>query len=415
MNVLELGAQPDGVTDNTTALQKALDQAAARGETVIVPPGIYLTGALFVRSGTTFVLQEGAVLLGAADPNAYPLVSSRTAGIEMDWPAGVVNIRDAEQVVIRGGGIIDGQGEFWWKRYWGNDRKGGLRADYEARDLRWAADYDCQRPGNLTVMNCRDILVEEITLRRSGFWNLHLCYSENLTVRGITVRDNDGPSTDGIDVDSCRDVTIKGCRISCNDDNIALKAGRDADGLRVARPCENVVICENTLLEGEGITLGSETSGGIRNVTIRDCIWRGTKNGLRIKSARTRGGVLENILADGLQMDGVGIAFQFDFDWYTAYSTCKLPDGYDGPVPPHWRMLMEPVPQKQGLPTARGITVQNVRAEHTNAVFFLRGLSERPLDLMTLKNAVIHAQELGSVSHVKNLVMDQTTLKLGKE
>jgi len=207
----------------------------------------------------------------------------------------------------------------------------------------------------------------------------------------------------------------QGCSISCNDDNIALKAGRDADGLRVARPCENVVIYENTLLEGEGITLGSETSGGIRDVNIRDCIWQGTKNGLRIKSARTRGGVLEHILADGLQMDGVGTAFQFDFDWYTEYSTCKLPNGYDGPIPPHWRILMEPVPQEQGLPAAREISIQNVRANHIHTVFFLRGLPERPLDSVFLKHAEIHAQKLGSVSHVKNLAMDQTILKLGEE
>ena len=141
-NICDFGAQSDGTIASTAAIQSALDAAGKTGGEVVVPSGAYLTGALFLRSNTELLLEEGAVLLGSEQEFAYPLRPSRVAGIEMDWPAGILNILDAAHVYIHGKGTIDGQGEVWWRKYWGADGKGGMRALYERQGLRWAIDYD---------------------------------------------------------------------------------------------------------------------------------------------------------------------------------------------------------------------------------------------------------------------------------
>ncbi len=408
-NVCDFGAVGDGAVLCTAAIQAALDAAGTCGGQVTVPQGTYLTGALFVRSGTTLRLAPGAVLLGSTREEDYPLLPGRAAGIEMDWPAALVNIRDASHVRLCGEGTIDGQGEVWWRKYW------DMRPGYEARGLRWAVDYDCTRPEALQVFRCEDVEIAGITLRRSGFWTVHLCYSRNVAVRGVTVRDNLGPSTDGIDVDSCRDVLIEGCSISCNDDNICLKAGRDADGLRVARPCENVTIRGNRLCEGEGITLGSETSGGIHHVRIENNIFRGTHNGFRVKSARTRGGVVEDILVDGMDLRDVRTAVRFELAWYSAYSLCAIPSGYEGEIPAHWRVMTQTVPPEQGLPHARDILLKHIRAAGCGEAFVLRGLPEAPFEGLVLEEVSIRAERLGEISHVKDPAFRRVELICGGE
>ena len=402
-NICDFGAQPGGNIMSTAAIQTALDAAGSSGGEVIVPPGTYLTGALFLHSNTELLLEEGAVLLGAERESAYPLCPSRIAGIEMEWPSGLLNILDATHVCIRGKGMIDGQGEVWWQKYWGADGKGGMRAQYESQGLRWAIDYDCTRPRNIVVFDSDNVTIEGITVRRSGFWNLHLCYSRDIAVRGIVIRDNQGPSTDGIDIDSCCGVLVEGCRISCNDDNICVKSGRDADGLRVSRPCENVVIRNNTLLEGEGITLGSETSGGIRRIRIEDNTFVGTKNGFRMKSARTRGGVIEDVEVHGMHLQDVGRVLCFDFDWYRAYNQCRIPEGYTGQVPPHWYTLLAPVPEGKGVPVARNVNIQNVRAEYCEEAMYIHGLEEAPFENFTFEEFLIHAKRMGEILNIRPL------------
>ena len=414
-NICDFGARADGTIASTAAIQSALDAAGRSGGEVIIPPGVYLTGALFVHSNTELCLEEGAVLLGAEQEFAYPLRPSRVAGIEMDWPAGILNILDAAHVYIHGKGTIDGQGEVWWRKYWGSDGKGGMRARYEQQGLRWAIDYDCARPRNVVVFNSDHVTIEGITLRRSGFWNLHLCYSRDVTVQGLIIRDNPGPSTDGIDIDSCYGVLVEGCQISCNDDNVCVKSGRDADGLRVGRPCEDVTIRNNTLLEGEGITLGSETSGGIRRVRIEDNTFVGTKNGFRMKSTRTRGGVIEDVEVRGMRLRDVGRVFCFDFDWYRAYNQCQIPEDYTEPVPSHWRALLAPVPKRKGLPLARNIRIQNVRAEQCGEAMYIHGLEEAPFEDFTFEDLLIHAKRMGEVSNIRPLLIQRSEFFCGGE
>jgi polygalacturonase len=182
----------------------------------------------------------------------------------MKWPAALINVYEQSHVKISGKGVIDGDGKIWWDKYW------ALRKEYEPKGLRWAADYDCQRPRLIQIYKSSDVDLVGLELRRSGFWTVHICYSQRVHVDGTTVRNNiggKGPSTDGIDIDSSSGVLVEHCDLDCNDDDICLKAGRDADGLRVNRPSEKIVIRDCTVRGGAaGITIGSETSGGIRDV-----------------------------------------------------------------------------------------------------------------------------------------------------
>jgi len=289
------GAKGDGTTMNTAAIQRAIDAAAKEGGTVVFPAGTYLTGSIFVKSGVTLKLDKGVTLRGSQRLEDYPMLPTRIAGIEMTWPAALVNVYREHGAAIVGEGTIDGDGKVFWDSYW------SLRKTYEPRGLRWASDYDARRPRLVQVFDAHDVKIGGgLLLRRSGFWTLHVCYSSDVAVDGIVIRNNEdghGPSTDGIDVDSSRKITIAHADIAVNDDALVMKAGRDADGLRVARPTEDVVVRDTIVREGAaGFTFGSETSGGFRNIEAYNIRVEGkVPVGILFKSAHTRGGWGENL------------------------------------------------------------------------------------------------------------------------
>ena len=232
----EFGAKADGRSLDTAPLQRALDAAAsAGGGDVVLGPGVYLTGSLFVKSHTHLFVSAGATILGTTERSAYPLIHTRAAGIEMQWPAALINVREQVDVSIEGAGTIDGNGKPWWDLFWSRVPA------YEARHLRWAVDYDVHRPELIQVYKSDDVRIGRgLLLKRSAFWTVHICYSSNIVVDGLTIRDNDatqgrGPSTDGVDVDSSKHVRVQNVDIANNDDGICLKAGMNADGLRVNR------------------------------------------------------------------------------------------------------------------------------------------------------------------------------------
>lgn len=414
------GALGDGKTPDTAALQAAIDAAAEVGGVVSVPAGVYATGSLFLKSGMEFHLADGAVLMGLEDDAAYPLIPSRVAGIEMEWPAGVVNILNQKNVRFTGNGTVNGQGKRWWDRYWGPDKKGGMRRKYEEAGLRWAVDYDCFRPRNVIVYESEDVVLEGFTSKSSAFWNVHICYSRRVEVKNLSIGANPGPSTDGIDIDSCSGVLVEGCRISCNDDSICVKSGRDSDGLRVNRVCENVEIRNCDLREGAGITLGSETSGGIRNVWIHDNHYEGTGCGFRIKSARTRGGLIQDIRVERLVMKNVTEPFCWMLNWNPSYSYCKIPEEYRREAPEYWLRLAGEVPAELGMPRVRGIEVRHVRAEADETVsadscaFCIDGYEEAPMEDIVLEDICVTARRFGHIENVAGVTMKDVNVTIMK-
>ena len=415
-SVVDFGARPDDESLDTPAIQKAIDAAAqAGGGRVVVAQGAFLTGALFLKSNVELHLATGAVLRAVQDEGAYPDIWSRVAGIEMNWPAAVVNVYGQTNVSITGKGTLDGNGAYWWHKFWGDDRKGGMLRDYLARDLRWAVDYDCKRVRALLIYDSKDVKVRDITIERSGFWSLTMTYSERVTVDGVIIRANiggHGPSSDGIDVDSSREVLIENCDIDANDDNICLKAGRDADGLRVNRPTENVVIRNCVTRAGYGMfTIGSETSGGIRNVEVYGMRAIGTKLGIHFKSARIRGGVVENISIRDVTMENVERPLNFEMNWYPAYSLPTLPPELKNSVnPPHWATLLTAVPASQGLPEVRNISIANLKASGAKLAIAANGYPDKPIRNLQLADISIAAESAGKIQHaadwkMKNVVV----------
>lgn len=330
------------------------------------------------------------------------------AGVEMEWTVGILNVNGQEDVKITGKGCIDGQGPYWWNKYWGEDRKGGMRKVYEAKGLRWCVDYDCRRSRNLVVMESKNVNLSDFESRRSGFWNIHICYSKNIHVEKLHIYDNEGPSTDGIDIDSCDGVVVERCKIACNDDSICVKSGRDADGLRVNRICQNILIQECEILTGSGVTIGSETSGGARNITIRNLKYHGTDCGFRLKSARTRGGVIEDVLVENLKMVNVKYPFSMCLDWNPSYSYCEIPKDYQGEIPEHWRRLAIPVPEEKGIPQVKNLIIRNVISENEpdyagiSRAFDVSAFPEHPITHVTMENIKIQAKEFGKISGIKD-------------
>lgn len=405
ISILAYGADPTAQRLATSAIQQAIN-SAQQNDVIVIPQGRFLTGALFLKSGVSLRLDAGAQLVGSQDLADYPLINTRVAGIDMRWPAGIINIIDCENVSITGTGTIDGQGAIWWQRYWGDDERSGMVGDYSARGLRWVVDYDCQRPRNILVFESQSILLRDFTSRESGFWNMHLCYSRHIAVEGVQISNSAGPSTDGIDVDSCEQVRIERCIVSCNDDNICIKSGRGREAAQKARAARDIVIRGCTLNKGSGITLGSETSGGIERVLIEDNAFNGTGVGFRIKSARNRGGFIRDITVQNLRLTDVRFPVLIQLNWFPQYSYGDQSNLSDKPE--HWRKLAEGVEGETGLTAVSGLTIKKMTARRSDSkcfsrAFFIEGYPERPVVGLTLEGILIDASEFGKISGVDGL------------
>ncbi len=357
----DYGAAGDGKTLDTASLQKAIDAAAAVGGTVTLKPGTYLTGSLFLKSGVTLDVPEGATIIGSEKLEDYPMLPTRIAGIEMTWPAALINVRDQQNVTITGKGTIDGDGPVWWKSYW------DLRTLYTPKGLRWASDYDARRPRLILFQNSSSVqLGGGILLKRSGFWTVQILYSHDVHVDGVTIRNNEGgrgPSTDGIDIDSSQKVLVAHADIEANDDALCLKAGRDSDGLRVNRPTEDIVIRDSIVRDGAAaITIGSETSGGFRNIEVYNITaLNHVPSGVLFKSAHTRGGSARDIRIHDLTLQGVAVPIRITMNWNPSYSYATLPAGVLG-FPPYWVTIATPVPVQKGLPHFSDVHIWNIKA-----------------------------------------------------
>jgi len=405
------GAVSDTVTINTVAIQKAIDDCARKGGGIVtLQPGTYVTGSIFIKTNVQFRIDKGVTLLGSQNFADYPEIDTRIAGIEMKWPAAMINLLNVKNAALTGEGTINARGKFCWDKYW------KMRKEYEPKGLRWIVDYDAKRVRTVLVQNSSDITLKQVTIKNAGFWTVQLLYSTRITADGIIVRNNDegkGPSTDGLDVDSSTWVLIENCDIDCNDDDFCLKAGRDWDGLRVNRPTEYVVIRKCIARKGGGLlTLGSETSGGIRHVLATDLVGKGTGNGFHIKSATTRGGTVEDIHFQNCVLDSVGTAFQFTMNWNPSYSYSTLPAGYTyETLPAHWKVMLHKVgPAEKGTPHFKNIYISNITATGVKKIVNAAGLKESALDGFHFTNVRIDGNVAGDISFGNNWIMNNVIL-----
>jgi len=376
-DVREYGVVGDGETDDTEAIQSAIDAAAEDdGGTVVVPAGEYLVTPLFLRSRVEVRLEPGATLVGSEAFDEYPGVEGRWEGAEREVYASLFTGHDLEDVAITGGGTIDGQGEVWWEALHedSEEHPGAL-----GRDRPYPGRLDYPRPRTINLYDCENVLIRDVTIRNSPSWTIHPVYCENVTVDNVTIRNPEHSSnTDGINPDSCRNVRISNCDIDAGDDCITIKSGYDEDGRRVGKACENIVVTNCTMYHGHGgVVIGSEMSGDVRNVTVSNCVFDGTDNGLRIKTERGRGGVVENIRATGIVMCDLK---------RSAFIATMF---YQG------RGVDEPKPVTEETPELREIHYSDITIDGAPNVTTIRGLPEMPVRDFSLENVRARNVEQG--------------------
>jgi polygalacturonase len=377
VNVRDLGATGDGKTKDTLALQQALDRCASLGGgEVVVPAGDYLTGALMIRSHTTLRIEEGASLLGSPDIADYPLTQVRWEGRWIKGYGAFINVMDAENVTIIGKGKIiaspaikgrvvnaDGSPMVYRRPPAGTTPARGLDGPTNV------ARQDIMRnPALMEFTRCKNLLVQDVFTQGNDMWSTHPVYCENVTFKNVTIHSG----ADGIDVDSCKGVVIDGCEFVTRDDCISLKSGRGMEGNTIGVPCEDVRITNCTFNDAiwACIGIGSETSGGIRNVHVEHCKCIGAKTfAIYIKSRPGRGAFIEDIYLNDIDVSGTGQGFlRFNI----------LNSGLQDP---------NPVPGDDGIPTIKNFRFSNIRV--VDVPVLVDGASihpNKPLEGLTLSN-----------------------------
>lgn len=401
----------DGSKDVTKEIQKIIDKC----DTLIINKGIYLVSNLYLKSNMNLIFENDATFLATTNEEAYDIIPTRVAGINMNWYPGVLNIINCKNVKILGNGIINGNGKYWWDKYWGDDKKSGMRGIYDKLDLRWACDYDCMRPRNLLIQNSENIIVKDIHSYMSGFWNIHVLYSNNVILDNITIKTSniESPSTDGIDIDSSNNVIVKNCDISCRDDSIVIKSGRDYDGIKTNIPSYNIKIKNCILREGYGITLGSEVSGGIYDIKINNIKFYNTDCGFRIKSSIPRKGYIKSIYISNLDMTNVKYIFNIYLNWNPNYSICKLPENITD-IKNHWKILCN-----NEFINMKNTEVDNIIIERVNSkienyegisrIFNIVGFDESIIKNIIINNSNLSAYEYGIIKNA-NVDINNTSI-----
>jgi unsaturated rhamnogalacturonyl hydrolase len=331
--ITDFGAVADGTTDCTDAIRKAIEAChKAGGGRVVVPDGEFLTGAIHLKSNVELHLNSHATLRFSTDPKAYlPVVFTRFEGMECYNYSPLIYAFEQVNVAVTGEGTLDGQAsdENWWQWKGGKTAKEGGPNQKPARDRlgkmvdenvpvqkRQFGEGSFLRPSFVEFHGCQNVLIQGVRIRRSPMWELHPLLCSNVIVRGVNI-DSHGPNNDGCDPESCRNVLIEDCVFNTGDDCIAIKSGRNNDGRRVGKASENVAIRRCTMKDGHGgVVIGSEISGGCRNVFVEDCTMDSPNldRVLRLKSNAVRGGVIKNILVRNIKVGQVRDAvLQIDF------------------------------------------------------------------------------------------------------
>lgn len=382
VSVVEFGGVPDGKTLNTTAIVAGIEDLASRGGgRLVFPAGVWLTGPIVLRSNIELHAADGALIQFTKDTTQY---SAR----------GQILGEELENIAITGRGIFDGGGEAWRpvKRLKMTDRQwqaliaSGGRLEPDGQIWHPRADGATWRPRLLVLHRCRRVLLQDATFQNSPAWNLNPSFCDDVTVRDVTIRNPwFSQNGDGLDVESCRNVVIRGVRLDVGDDALCLKSGAGRQAREHGRPTENVLIEDCVVYHGHGgFTIGSEMSGGVRNVRVRNCTFIGTDVGLRFKTQRGRGGVVEKIYLSDIRMTDIPTE-AISFNMY-----------YGSPSAGDALAEASPQPVDEGTPQFREIFMENIVCRGARRAVQLQGLPEAPLREIHLRHSSFTA-ELGIV------------------
>ncbi|MFS0778229.1 glycoside hydrolase family 28 protein [Neobacillus sp. 3P2-tot-E-2] len=364
--ITDFGALADGSLC-TKYIQNAIDEASINGGgQIVIPSGVFLSGALFLKDNIELHLSIGATLKFSDEQEDYPVVVSRWEGVVREVYASCIYAADAKNIAITGFGTIDGNGEKWWHIF---------------RNEREKLAYP--RPKLISFDGCEHITIRDVSLIKSPSWTVNPIRCHDVTIDNLSILNpSDSPNTDGIDPESCKNVRISNCHIDVGDDCIAIKAGTEDTAERVS--CENITITNCTMVHGHGaVVFGSEMSGDIRNVTISNCTFQDTDRGIRFKSRRGRGGVVEDIRVDNIVMERVICPFILNLYYFCG------PKGKDKYV---WDK--NPYPITKETPSFRRIHFSNITARNVHAsAGFIYGLAEQYVSEITFNNIDISMAE----------------------
>jgi len=429
VSITDFGGMNDGLTLNTEAFAKAMAHLASKGGgTLNVPEGIWYTGPITFENNVELHLANGALVLFSENLADYPVVKSDWEGLSTHRCLSPLNARGKHDIAITGNGTFNGNGQKWrpvkkgkmtadqWKKlirtgavnakgdvWFPNER---IREVYDNKEMQAAVHkgdkatveyaHDFLRPVLLSFINCKNVMLKDATFENSPAWNIHPLLCENLIVDNVNVRNPwYAQNGDGIDIESCNTVLLLNSRFDVGDDAICIKSGKDKDGRERGIPTRNVLVEGCTVYHGHGgFVIGSEMSGGCKDIVCRNCLFIGTDVGLRFKSTRGRGGVVENIYVDNIKMsDIVGDALIFDL-----YYGIKP----GAPVPP----------VTEETPAFRNMYINDITCRWAGRAALFNGLPEMPMKNVVITNSLFRAETGIELNHVDGLTMKNVVIQV---
>jgi len=433
ISIADCGGVGDGIMLNTNAFAKAMETLSEKGGgTLVVPKGIWFTGPIVFRSNINMYLEKGAVILFSPDFNLYPIVETIFEGLDTRRCQSPISGRNLVNIAITGKGSINGFGEAWrplkknkvtasqWKKVTSsggvvkNDTwypsessvRGAEISDMNVprqnlTEQEWLSIKDFLRPVMVSFIECKNVYLQGVLFENSPSWNLHPLMCENVILDGLFVR-NPGYSQngDGLDLESCRNSIIVNCQFDVGDDGICIKSGKDKSGRVRGRPTENVIVDNCKVFQGHGgFVVGSEMSGGVRNISVKNCQFLGTDVGLRFKSTRGRGGVVENIYISDIYMFNIETeSFLFDLYYGGKSAVEALEDGdkiSDNEIK---------YPVNEETPVFRNIFVKNLISRNARRAMFFNGLPEMKISNIHIEDVKITAQLGAELSNSKDII-----------
>ncbi len=421
VSITDFGAVPDGKTLNTEAIARAIAALAEKGGgRLIIPPGLWLTGPIGLKSHVELHLAEGALVQFQPDYSLYPPIQLDIKGRPRSVATAPLHGENLEDIAITGTGVMDGSGNAWryvkknkmtenqWQQLlaitnsvletngtiWWPSREAKEREGKEGRN----------RPNLLKLVNCRRVLLEGVTFQNSPGWNLNPTLCEDVTLRNISVRNPwYSQNGDGLDIENCRNVVLTGSRIDVGDDGICLKSGANEEGRRIGVPTENVLIEDCVVYHAHGgVTIGSEMSAGIRNVRVNNCLFIGTDLGLRFKSTRGRGGVVEKIYISNVRMTDIAT----DAIGFNLFYNNQAPgEGGEGAA-----AAAKPEPVSEKTPQFRDIYIENVICRGALQAVALQGLPEMPIRGIHLRDVSITAENGVACTDAQDITLDHVEI-----
>ena len=441
VKLTDFGAVGDGITLNTEAFAKAIDALSSQGGgKLIVPQGVWHTGPIVLKSNIELNLRAGAVILFAADETLYPIIETSFEGLDTRRLQSPLSAKGAENIAITGKGVIDGNGQYWrpvkkdkvtakhWKQllaipgsqemkpgYWvpsegyaRGEKGANMNVPSAQTEEEWNAIKRFLRPVMISLVQCKNVLLKGVIFQNSPAWNLHPLMCENVIIDQVLVRNPSyAQNGDALDLESCKNALIVNSRFDAGDDGICIKSGKDADGRRRGIPCENVVVNGCTVFAGHGgFVVGSEMSGGVKNIEVENCQFLGTDVGLRFKSTRGRGGIVENIYVKNVSMTDIKTdAITFNM-YYGGKSVAEMMEDGDNPD------NTTKVPVTEETPIFRNIDIKNIVCNGAGRAMEFNGLPEMPIDGITLQNVTILAKKDAVFTNCKNIKKKNVNITL---